>query len=116
MYLAVQTSISPAERVLMLAEELPDTRADLCREAERVQSLLDSLEEAESEYGAELVSILEEVFLLQLEGIIGLLDYDEFGDEEQLEESLALLVESNRSLQELESALEHAREDMPLVA
>ena len=116
MFIKIERTISPAERVLMLAEELPNSRPQLYQEAERMEALLESLEDPESDFGAELTEILEEVSMLQLEGVLGLLEYDECGDCELLEESLELLLESNQSLQELENSLERAREDMPLVA
>lgn len=110
------TQESPAERVLRLAEQLPATRSQLEREAQKTENLLNGLPQAQSEMGAEITDYLAQTLEAHLDGILGLLDFDDSGDESILEQSLALLVESARMLEEVEAATEGAREEMPLVA
>ena len=107
---------SPAEKVLKLADQLPATRNQLIDEAERVERLLREMPEAESETGNELAGFLVEALGAHLDSILGLLEYDETGDEGLLEESLALIVEAARVFDEVEAAATQAREEVPLVA
>ena len=113
---AAPLPVSPAERVLKLAENLPHTREALIREADRTEMLLENLPNPTTEVGMELTQALAEVFEAQIQGIDGLLAFDETGDEALLEQSLALLVESAHGLEEIEAAADSAREEMPLVA
>ena len=107
---------NPAERVLHLAEQLPHSRPQLTREGEKTEALIASLQQPQSEFGAELTELFLETLELHLEGIVALLDYDETGDETLLQEGLQMLVESSHGLGELEDAMLRAREEMPLVA
>lgn len=112
----MQTTASPAEKVLQLAQELPATRPQLEEEAARVDGLLARLGATRTQTGTafneELISVLE----LHLDGVLGLLDYDLCGEDEVLQQSLACLVESDSRLSQLESQITEVRYDLPLVA
>ncbi len=106
----------PAERILLLADQLPESRLQLEQEAARLEKLLTSMEEPETSTGSALMAHLEAVITAQLEGIFGLLEFDHSEDEQLLAESLDLIVSSHRWLEELEAEVDSAREEMPLVA
>jgi hypothetical protein len=112
----LHSASTPAEKVLYLANGLPQTRDALIAEAERADALLQSLPEPCSEYGRELNERLAEVFLAHIDAIEGLLEYDESGDRAILEDSLALLLESDRELEALESLAADSRQDIALLA
>ncbi len=107
---------SPAERVLMLAEGLPATRDQLVAEAERTESMLANLQEPLSAEGRLLQERLVAVMEAHLEGIDGLLEFDETGDSEVLEWSLERLQQSAFELDALEDETSAASQDLRLVA
>jgi hypothetical protein len=103
---------SPVEKVLRLAQDLPATRAQLESEAARLEGLLDNLQAPVSSVGGQLMTQLVEVLEGQLDGIYGMLD----GDSEVFQQSLALLLNCDAQLRQLEEQLEGLREQVPLVA
>jgi len=112
----VATVETPAEKVLRLAKELPATRPQLESEAVRLEDLLNSLNQPATEVGNQLMVTLVEVLEAQLDGVYGLLDYDLTQDEELLQQSLSLLLDSDARLRQLENSLDEVREELPLVA
>lgn len=109
-------TISPAEKILVLAQSLPATQSELYQEGLKTERLLQGLAPAETEMGAELTQYLADILEAQLDGIQGLLEYNVSGDEGLLAECLTLIMESAQGLTELEELVEEAREDVPLVA
>ncbi|MFN8611216.1 MAG: hypothetical protein U0931_26975 [Vulcanimicrobiota bacterium] len=107
---------SPAEKVLMLAEDLDANVALLEAEAFKVERLLETLTQPTTEVGNQLMQELVAVLEGQLNGIYGLLDYQQYGDEQLLHESLQCLMDSDARLRGLEAGLEDARQELPLVA
>ncbi|MBS2039272.1 hypothetical protein JST97_30085 [bacterium] len=107
---------SPAEKVLLLAENLDHNLAQLEAEAMRVEQLLETLSQPASEIGNQFMQEFVAVLEGQLNGIYGLLDYQQCGDQELLQQSLQCLVDSDARLCSLESNLEQTRQELPLVA
>lgn len=107
---------SPAEKILLLAENLDQNAPKLEAEALRVERLLETLTQPATSIGTEFMNEFITVLEGQLDGIYGLLDYQQTGDEELLQQSLQCLVESDARLQSLEFNLDETREELPLVA
>jgi hypothetical protein len=103
---------SPVEKVLRLAQQLPDSRPQLETEAARLEGLLDNLQAPVSAVGGQLMTQLVEVLEGQLDGIYGMLD----GDEDVFQQSLSLLVECDGYLRSLEAQLDEIRQQVPLMA
>ena len=108
-------SPNPAEKVLSWAQDLDANFPHLEREAQRVEQLLETLAEPVSETGAGLMRALVEVFEMQLDGIYGLLEFHQSGDDEVLQQSLQQLLSSDACLQRLEFDLAEVGEAVPLL-
>ena len=106
---------NPAEKVLSWAQDLDANFPQLEREAQRVEQLLETLTEPVSDTGASLMKALVEVFEMQLDGIYGLLDFHQSGDDELLQQSLQSLLGSDARLQRLEWELAEVQEAVPLL-
>lgn len=106
----------PAETVLEWARDLDAHRAQLEAEADRLEQLLGTLSQPVSAFGAELMTELVHVLEAQLDGVCGLLDYHDTGDEDLLQQSIQRLLDSDARLQQLEFCLEETQQALPLVA
>jgi hypothetical protein len=109
-------SLSPAEKVILWAQDLPNTVPQLVGEAERVERLLVGQEQNPQGPGADISQKVVEVLQSHLDGVYGLLDYAEDPCEELLEECLAALMQSHSLLTELEDDIDRVKECVPLVA
>lgn len=107
---------SPAEKVLLWAQDLPNSIPQLLQEADRVECLLEGQEEDPQGLGAEISLKLVEILQSHLDGVYGLLDYAEEPCEDLLQECLLVLMQSHSLLQELEDEIESVKERVPLVA
>jgi hypothetical protein len=107
---------SPAEKVLLWAQELPHSAERIASEADRVEKLLEGVTDSLEGPGAHITVQLIEVLESYLEGVYGLLEHNEEPNDDVLEESLALLVQSSNWLSQLEDEIEEVREVAPLIA
>lgn len=115
-FLPCTITTSPAEKVILWAQDLPNTVPQLLQEADRVERLLVGQEQNPQGLGADITHKLVEVLQSHLDGVYGLLDYAESPCEDLLEECLTALVQSHSLLSELEDDIERAKECVPLVA
>ena len=104
---------SPSEKVLRLAMELPASAPELEREALRVESLLEQMEDPATEEGAQMLDQLAEIFENQIEAIYGLLNAEV---QEDYDWSCAMLVQTHSQLSSLEEQVEATQETQPLFA
>ena len=111
----IQSAPNPAEKVLVWAEDLDANALQLEAEAQRVEGLLETLTQPASATGIEMMTELVAVLETQLEGIYGLLEFHQSGDDEVLQQSLHYLLESDSRLQRLELNLEEVRQEVPLL-
>jgi hypothetical protein len=109
----VEAPESPSEKVLRLALELPASRPALEREAMRLENLLDQMEEPVTDFGAELLGQLADIFDNQIEAIYGLLEAE---GQDDFDWSCAILLQTHSQLSQLEDRLESAQESQPLFA
>ena len=116
MNFTLERETSPAEKVILWAQNLPHTLPHLAHEAERVELLLEGQEENPQGLGSEISLKLVEVLQSHLDGVYGLLDYAEEPCEELLQECLMVLMQSHSQLLDLEDEIEGIKESVPLIA
>ena len=114
--LTQQHTQSPAEKVILWAQNVDKNIDSLFAEADRVEGLLAQQEENPEGPGAELSLQVVEVLESHLDGVYGLLDYAEEPCDELLQECLASLLRSHSLMQELEDQIEATKHAVPLIA